>query len=288
MAGGKIQKLKKRMITVSNAEKITKAMGLVATAKLGSAREKITKSRPYFEILRDSLEQIVAQNREFSSPYLQKRAVAKTGVMVIGGDRGMAGSFHSRLFQMAVPLTTESPTTVFPIGKKSVEYFQSFPDFSIEKPYLSSNQMGISDCFELSHYVCHAFLEGHFDQFFLVYTQFTSMLEQTPIVFPVLPLLRQEKEEPSIEREKSKRTILYEPSSEVVYDAIVPEYVAGLLYGALCESRASELSARHNAMDTASKNAKEMEEKLHLQYNRERQGQITQEITEIIAGTGEL
>lgn len=285
MAGGKTQKLKKRMITVSSAEKITKAMGLVATAKLGSAREKITKSRPYFTVLRDSLEQIMAQNREFSSPYLQKRPALKTGAIVIGGDRGMAGSFHSRLFQMALPIMKESPTTIFPIGRKSVEYFQSLPNSSIQNPYLSSDQMGIRDCFELSSFICQEFLNGHLDQLFLVYTQFTSMLEQTPLVFSVLPLFCEETEE---HVKKPTRTILYEPSSELVYDAIVPEYVAGLIYGALCESRASELSARHNAMDTASKNAKEMEEKLHLQYNRQRQGQITQEITEIIAGTGEL
>lgn len=286
MAGGKIQKLKKRMITVANTEKITKAMGLVATAKLGTARDKITKSRPYFEILHQSLTEIVMYNRDFSSPYLQERPVENIAVVVIGGDRGMAGSFHSRLFQTADHSVKQNHTSILPIGRKSLDFFTTSSLPLLSSHYPNTDRIHVGDCFDLSKMLCKGFLEHQFDQLILVYTHFTSMLEQTPVTLPLLPLYRNS--EPETSTQQRTTSILYQPNGETVYNAIVPEYVAGLLYGAVCESRAAELCARHNAMDTASKNAQEMADKLHLQYNRERQGQITQEITEIIAGAGEL
>ena len=140
--------------------------------------------------------------------------------------------------------------------------------------------MSVSDCFTIGNLVAKGYLSGQFDEVSIVYTQFVSMLTQTPTSEHLLPLCPQKKEkEPGL-----RPLVLYEPSPEVVYDAIVPNYLAGMIYGSMCESIASELGARRTAMDAASKNAAEMIDDLSLRYNRARQGAITQEITEIVAG----
>lgn len=283
MAGGKSRETKLRMRSIQNTEKITKAMGLVASSKLGRAKQRVENSRPYFQILHETLTDIAYSNTEFASPYLQKREGGQTCFIVIGGDRGLAGGYNSNVFKKAQKAMQGKTPQVLPIGKKSLEYYtrQGLPVWSRE--YAEAADFSVGKCFDVSRDICDAFLNGTFDEVVLVYTNFASMLVQTPAVLTLLPL-RYEKAQA---KNAPRQLLLYEPSSEEVYDAIVPEYVAGLLYGALCEALASELGARHTAMDSASKNAEEMLETLSLQYNRQRQGAITQEITEIVAGAGE-
>ena len=141
--------------------------------------------------------------------------------------------------------------------------------------------ISIPDCFTISKLITDGYLSGQFDEVSIVFTRFVSMLTQTPACEKLLPLDAQKREE---EDGKIRPIVLYEPSPEVVYDAIVPNYISGMIYGAMCESVASELGARRTAMDAASKNAAEMIDDLSLRYNRARQGAITQEITEIVAG----
>lgn len=281
MGAGKTKKLKKRMETVANAEKITNAMGLVATAKLGNARDKIQKSRPYFEILQDTLEQISSSTKEFTSPYIKENDSPNVACVVIGGDRGMAGGFNSNLFRLAEEEMNSHSTIWIPIGKKSVEYFSAQNALVQTTAYTVVADCTVATCFEISKEICHGFLQKDFHKVFLYYTHFTSMMEQTPSKIQLLPMIS------NGNSSEKQRNILYEPDEESVYNAIVPEYVAGSIYGAICESRASELCARHTAMETASKNAQEMEEKLQLAFNHERQSAITGEIIEIVAGAGE-
>lgn len=146
--------------------------------------------------------------------------------------------------------------------------------------FAEAGDLSVSDCFEISRLVCQKFLAGEFDEIRLGFTQFVSMLTQTATVLPVLPF-DAKRPEPGHERES---LMLYEPDGKAVFDAIIPEYLAGVVYGALCESVASEQGARRMAMDAATKNAGEMIDHLNLYYNRARQAAITQEITEIVAG----
>ena len=143
-------------------------------------------------------------------------------------------------------------------------------------------EMRVGTCFQVGTLLSKAFLDHEFDELYIAYTNFTSMLDQTPVVLKLLPMYR----EKAASDRKPLSLIIYEPSAEAVFNAIVPSYLGGLLYGSVCEAAASELAARRSAMNTASKNAREMISDLSLQYNRVRQGQITQEITEIIAGSG--
>ena len=142
-------------------------------------------------------------------------------------------------------------------------------------------EISVADCFEMANLLCGEFKKGEFGHIDLCYTKFVSMLSQQPSAIPVLPLkdLTDEQDTKSI-----RNLILYEPDASEVFDAIVPEYLAGLIYGAVCESVASELAARRTAMEAATNNAEEMIEKLNLHYNRARQASITQEITEIVGG----
>ena len=171
---------------------------------------------------------------------------------------------------------------MLPIGKRSAEYFAHHGAELFWPDVLPAADVTVGDCFQLSRAVTKGFLEGRYDAVKLCYTRFDSMMTQTAVSIEVLPLAIHPTEEQKAEARRSQ--ILYEPSCEEVFRAIVPEYVAGTLYGALCESVASELGARRTAMDAATKNASEMIDHLNLHYNRARQAAITQEITEIVAG----
>ena len=146
--------------------------------------------------------------------------------------------------------------------------------------YAVAADMGIGDCFSVSKQLSKAFRNGEFDEVYVAYTSFVSVLSQVPAVMPLLPLVREQKKQ-----EGPSRDFLYEPDCTEVFDAIVPEYLGGILYGALCESRASEQAARRTAMDSATSNAEDMIADLSLKFNRARQAAITQEITEIVAGS---
>ena len=169
---------------------------------------------------------------------------------------------------------------VLPIGKKAVEYFERHNASILTTSFAVAGDISVSDCFEISRLVCQKFLAGEFDEIRIAFTQFVSMLTQTASILPVLPF-DAPRPKPGQERES---LMLYEPDSTAVFDAIIPEYLAGVVYGALCESVASEQGARRTSMDAATKNAGEMIEHLNLYYNRARQAAITQEITEIVAG----
>ena len=247
MAASSMKDIKLRIKSVESTMQITKAMELVASSKVRKAKLHAERTRPYFTTLYATLSDIAENNREFSSPYVQARPVTKTCYVLIAGDRGLAGGY-------GLPMLTQ--------------------DYDLVE------QVDLDDCSAMAELLCKAFRNKEFDELNMAYTNFVSMLSQQPAVMKLLPLYYEQKQG-SAQRDS---LTLFEPSSGAVFNAIVPEYVTGLLYGALAESEASEQSARRAAMDAASKNAGEMIESLSLHYNRARQAAITQEITEIVAG----
>ena len=272
--------IKTRIRSVESTQQITRAMELVATSKLRHARERVERSRPFHEVLGEAIAGIQAGLKETPSVYSEVRPVKKTCFVVIGGDRGLAGGYNANLHRLVLSLAGSEPYCVLPIGKKAVEYFERHKIRILTDSFDIAGDISVSDCFEISRLVCQKFLEGAFDEIRIAFTQFISMLTQTAIILPVLPF-DAEPPEPGHEHQS---LMLYEPDSAAVFDAIIPEYLAGVVYGALCESVASEQGARRTAMDSATKNAGEMIEHLNLYYNRARQAAITQEITEIVAG----
>ena len=277
---GSMKDIKLRIKSVESTMQITKAMELVASSKMRRAKERVEHSRPYFETLYESLTKIAAADPRARNPYLRRDDIKRTLLVVIAGDRGLAGGYNANVFKQAD--AAEGPVTVLPIGKRSAEYFAHHGAGLFTSEVLMAADVSVSECFTLSHQITEGFLKGEYDAVKLCYTRFDSMMTQTATTLEVLPLTIEPTEAQKAEARRSQ--ILYKPSCEEVFGAIIPEYVAGVLYGAVCESVASELAARRTAMDAATKNAGEMIEHLNLYYNRARQAAITQEITEIVAG----
>ena len=277
--------VKLRIKSVQSTMQITKALELVASSKLRKAKERAEVCRPYFRTLYETLKEIAVNNTEFNSVYAAESQSDKCCYVVIAGDRGLAGGYNANLFKCMEADSAGRDYMVLPIGKKAVEYYSRKEVEAVTEEFGEVADISVGDCFEIAHLLCKEFRKGKFGHIQLCYTGFVSMLSQKPDVFSILPLtdIKEEAEK----REKSsvsRNLILYEPGSTEVFDAIVPEYLAGLIYGAVCESQASELAARRTAMDAATKNAGEMIDQLNLYYNRARQASITQEITEIVAG----
>ena len=262
---------------------ITKAMELVASSKLRKAKERAEVCRPYFQTLHQTLKDIAAGNTDFSSVYAKKASSEKCCYVVIAGDRGLAGGYNANLFKCLEADSAGKDYVVLPIGKKAVEYFQRKGIERVTEAFAEIADVSVADCFEMANLLCTEFKKGTFGHIDLCYTKFVSMLSQQPDAMPVLPLMDLA-EEDGEKAQAVRNLILYEPDAAEVFDAVVPEYVAGLIYGAVCESVASELAARRTAMEAATSNAEEMIEKLNLHYNRARQASITQEITEIVGG----
>ena len=273
--------VKLRIKSVENTMQITKAMELVASSKLRRAKERSDNCRPYFEELYDTLKTIATGNTDFSSIYAKASEGTKVCYVVIAGDRGLAGGYNNNLFKCFEADAAGKEYTVLPIGKKAVEYFKRRKADILSEEFAEIASISVGDCFEVARLICDEFKTGEYSTVGLVYTEFVSMLSQEPHFVPVLPLSELTDEE---ETEPVRNLILYEPESTEVFNAIVPEYMAGVVFGAVCDSVASEQAARRTAMESATSNAEEMIGTLNLQYNRARQASITQEITEIVGG----
>ncbi len=280
MAASSMKDIKLRIKSVESTMQITKAMELVASSKLRKAKEKAERSRPYFTALHTALCDIAYSNTDFSSPYVSPREVVKTCYIIIAGDRGLAGGYNTNMFKTVNAHAGDKKICVLPIGKRAYDHCVRNDFEIVTDKFTTAEDVSIGDCFDIGRMLCELYLKKEIDALNIGYTNFVSMLVQQPAVMRALPL--------KFERKEAKNTaealIIYEPSCEEVYNAIVPQYIGGLLYGAIAESAASEFGARRTAMDAASKNAGEMIDSLSLIYNRARQSSITQEITEIVAG----
>lgn len=280
MAGVSTKEIKTRIRSMESTKQITKAMEMVAASKLRRAQAQVMDSRPYFEILHQAITDISVSTQDFSSVYFQESPRGKVMYIVIAGDRGLAGGYNSNVLKLVEEEIRGKQAEVLPIGKKAVDFFRSRNVPAFTENYAEAASVSIGDCFSIAKQLCKAFRDGAYSEVHVAYTNFESMLSQSPAALKLLPL-----EHPKPTEPRHNTEILYEPSSEGVFDAIIPEYLGGLMYGALCESRASEQAARRTAMDNATQNAEDMINDLSLKFNQARQAAITQEITEIVAGS---
>lgn len=263
------------MKSVDSTRHITKAMELVASSKVKRATAKMEQSRFYRSVMLDAFadlsaaETIYSKARDASLPVLY---------IIVAGDRGLAGGYNNNIFRSAVVMMKENDA-VLPIGKRAVEFYAHKKWSVITQEFTSCEDMTADECSRAAYLIRDMYDRGEIGGVRLISTEFVSMLTQNPMLTRLLPL-----EKETAGTAKSSVVVEYEPSAEAVLSALIPEYIAGVLYSSVCESFASELAARRSAMDTATKNADEMLDNLSLKYNRARQGAITQEITEIVAG----
>ena len=265
--GVDIKSLKNRIKSVDSTLHLTKAMGLVASAKIRGALINMGKASEYANSLENTVALLAASKSCEKSEYMKNGEKGKVCLVVIAGDRGLAGGYNSNIFKLA---QTVSATKIIPVGKRSCDRYGA--------DQMKVETYGYSDAINIAKELCRDFKEGKYEKIGIVYTQYFSMMTQEAIIQWILPLCKTEK--------KLKADIIYEPDEKTVLEAVIEEYVAGKLVAAAKESFACEVVARRFAMDNAGKNAGEMIDNLKLQYNRARQGAITQEITEIVAGSG--
>lgn len=264
--GADTKQLRTRIKSVDSTLHLTKAMGLVASSKIRKSMEAMYKSREYAEMVRKVVGNLAVCPECEKSPYMADRGGARTCIIVIAGDRGLAGGYNANVFRLA----KEYPDAEFvAIGKRACERFGG--DYSAE--YFSFAQASA-----LSKELCRRFAEGEIDRVGIINTKYVSMIAQESQISWILPLTR--------EADGSMTSVVFEPDELSVLNMAVPLYAAGMIIAAVRESFASEVAARRNAMDSAGKNARQMIDDLQLAYNRARQGAITQEITEIVAGSG--
>ena len=281
MSGASMKQIKTRIKSVESTRQITKAMELVATSKLRRAKQRVENARPYHEVLLEAISGLQAGAAESPTVFAQAREVKKTCYVVIAGDRGLAGGYNANLFRMVRDMTQGEDYCVLPVGKKALEHFQRLGCEVVSTYFGVTGSVGIGDCTQMARLLCRLYAEEQFDRVVVAYTRFQSMLSQVPVSGALLPITLQQ-------GEKRYSGALVEGEAEELIAAIVPQYVSGVLFSALCEAEASEHGARRTAMNAANKNAGEIIDTLVLKYNRARQAVITQEITEIVSGAEAL
>ena len=285
MASGNMKDIKRRIKSVQSTMQITKAMELVASYKMRRAKERALAARPYFNTMYQTVRRLSAETRDGDSVFTRRRPVKNSLFIVIAGDRGLAGGYNANLFKLAAAEIGDKSAKIVTVGKKAQEHYAK-RGWQVVSDYPGiAETMRISDTHTIIDEVIALYRAGDVDEVFLCYTEFVSPLQQEAKCIQLLPASFDK--EPQAEGAQGTKVLTeYDPSPEAVFDAIIPEYLYGVLYGAVVESYCSEQSARRMAMEAASDNAGEMIENLNLSYNRARQAAITQEITEIVAGSG--
>ncbi len=268
--GADIKSLRTRIKSVGSTLHLTKAMGLVASSKIRRANDAMEKSRTYKNALKNIIN-VLSQSKECEkSAYMHINSTGKHKIIIIAGDRGLAGGYNANVFRLA---TQYKDCEFIPIGKRACERFKcqtvESEDYSFDKAY------------QLAGTLCNEFVNGEFDSLSIISTEYVSMMTQNAIITDVLPIKKLK------EVDLGRTDVVFEPDEKTVLDVAAKEYVASAIMWAVKESFASEVAARRMAMDSAGKNAQEMIDSLQLDYNRARQSAITQEITEIVAGSGE-
>lgn len=303
-----MKQIKQRKKTVESTGKITKAMKLVATVKLQKTKQAATEAVPYFDAMYEKITSVIKHSKSLKHKYLNGKPNAKKAVLVFSSNKGLAGGYNASIVRKLIGEEAEikfnkDDTLVYAIGSKARDELAR-KGFTIERDYSERiDDIHYGSCVEMAQDALDDFVNGKINEIYLVYTYFKNTITHIPRVLKLLPFENVEKNTDSETELIKQRTfhiakskyedddtmpMNYEMEDEEMLNQIIPLYISTLLYGALTASVASENGARMTAMDNATKNAKELSEKLGVMYNRARQGAITQELTEIVAGANAI
>ncbi|HET9243587.1 MAG TPA: ATP synthase F1 subunit gamma [Gaiella sp.] len=291
-----VQDIKRRLRSVRNTRKITKAMELVAAAKLRRAEARIEALRPYAERMRELMIGTARATPARGFPLLEAReTISSVAILPLTGDRGLAGAFNAQVVRRALQLEREARDGGADVrwtvaGKKGRSTLR-FRRYAIEQAWVDfTDRPTYADAAAIAQTVARLFTEREVDRVVMVYNHYVSPLTQTVSVEDVLPIPRTllEEEEKSAYEIALEGDFIYEPEPEEILGRLLPTYLETTVYRALLESAASEHGARMTAMRNASKNAGELIDSLTLEMNRARQSEITQEILEVVAGADAL
>ena len=274
--------IKRRKTSISSTQQITKAMKLVSTVKLQKAKNKAEETTPYFRYMYQTVCSMLAKAGNIDHPYLRKSSSDKKGIIVITSNRGLAGGYNSNIVRLItgsdIPV---EDARIYTVGRKGQEALAR-KGYAMETDYSDVMEAPTyEDAQAISREVLEAYAAGEIGEIYLAYTHFKNTVSHEPTLLRLLPV---QVDEEDLTTENTDLLMNFEPNEEEALDMIIPKYITSLIYGALVEAVASENGARMQAMDSATSNAEDMINDLSLKYNRARQGSITQELTEIIAG----
>ncbi len=274
--------IKRRKSSIQSTQQITKAMKLVSTVKLQKSKTRAENAKPYFDMMYSTVCSMLAKSGNINHSYLTGGESEKKAVIVITSNRGLAGGYNSNVAKLVTESDLQKEDLeIYSVGKKGNEIL-SRKGYNITHNFNEVIEEPLyEDAAEICKTVLNQFVEGEIGEIYLAYTSFKNTVSHEPKLIKLLPV---ELDENANTAEDANLQMNYEPNEEEALNSIIPKYLTSLFYGALIEAVASENGARMQAMDSATSNAEEMISDLELKYNRARQGSITQELTEIIAG----
>ena len=280
--------INRRRTSIQSTQQITKAMKLVSTAKLQKARSRAEDSKAYFNCMYQTMTSLLAKAGNLDHPYVKSNGCEKKAIVVVTSNRGLAGGYNSNIVRLITGSDfKKEDVRIYAVGGKGLELlkhrgYEVVADYSeiIEEPVYDDAKV-------VATRLLDDFAKGEIGEIYLAYTFFKNTVSHIPTLMKVLPVEAQEAEEGEEEANAVDKItpMNFEPEEEEAVRLLVPKYISSILYGAFIEAVASENGARMQAMDSATSNAEEMINDLELKYNRARQGAITQELTEIIAGS---
>jgi len=289
MAGASVREYKRRIKSVQNTQQITKAMKMVAAAKLRRSQERAESSRPYTETLQETMVSLAALATKVEHPLLVVREkVKKVAYVLITADRGLCGAYNTNLIRMANETISHDQRDVeshiIAVGRKGRDFYRKRQGVAAEFVSLGDN-ISYAQAKEIADYIMFAYEQGVYDEVYLIYAKFINALRQEPTLVKVLPV-----DTPKQEKANEERAIefIYEPSASEILAGLIPRYVGSQVYHALLEGKASELGATMTAMGNATENASEIISQLSLEMNKVRQSSITNEILDIVSGAEAL
>lgn len=283
MAATNMKAIKRRIKSVESTMQITKAMELVSSSKLRKAKERAEQAVPFFNLLYQTMSEVASEAVGFHSAYTELRETGAALLIVMAGDRGLAGGFNVNVFRRADARMKEleaegREVILMTVGKKASEHYAKTDKRILGTFDNVGETVTTYTALSMAEHIVHLFDEGHLALVEVFFTNMVSPLVQEARQMQVIPV-------PNLERNKGLQSLTnYEPSPEAVFDSLIPQYLAGILYCTIVDTYASEQAARRIAMENATDNAQEMIDDLSLKYNRARQASITQELTEIVSG----
>ena len=281
-----ITDIKARIKSINDTRQITKAMELISVSKVKRAQENYDKNLFYFKSLIKAISDLLENTDcvDCGERFFNRGTGGATAYIVISSDKGLAGGYNHNVLNYAMDLISKDDNKkVVTFGKTAAEFFKR-NNVSIEKEFLSIGNPTLKDARSIAYDIYHAFDNGEIDEAVIVFTDIDDKGVQKPVAFEILPLERSQFD--SAEKYGSK--MIYDPSADVVLDSLIPQYIVGLVFAVLLHATVSEHKARMVAMESATRNADEMLDKLHLEYNRARQESITNELLEIVSGSASV
>jgi len=284
-----LRDIKRKITSVKKTQQITKAMKMVAAAKLRRAQDRVIAARPYSRKMLAVIANLAGRVERAQHPLLAKRESKNVKLLVLTSDRGLCGAYNTNILRKAVEavkqFTAEGKVVkVNVVGRKGRDFFRKRSAYTLGKVWSDLGMIEYEKAADVGRNIVERFVAGETDEVYLLYNEFKSVIQQKVTLEKLLPV------EPPAEADPFMAAVdyLYEPTPEAILGSILPKHIEVQVYRAMLESQASEMGARMTAMDSATRNAKDMIERLTLKFNKQRQAAITKEISEIVGGAEAL